>query len=375
MAAEREWLEKDYYKILGVAKDAAAKEITKTYRKLARELHPDANPDDPSAEERYKEVSSAYAVLSDEAKRKEYDEVRRLGPMAGGFGGGMPGGGGVRFDTSNLGDLGDLFGSVFNRGRTRGGATHATPGADIEADLHLSFLDSVQGLTTKVHLTGQATCQTCSGSGAAPGTSPVTCNACHGRGAVDDDQGFFSFSRPCPQCGGRGQIIESPCGNCGGVGLEHRAREIKVRIPAGVNDGQRIRLRGKGEPGRYGGPRGDLYVRVHVAKHKIFGRKKNNVTVTVPITFAEAALGGPITVPTVDGDTVTLKIPAGTPSGKTFRVKGRGVTPSGKPAGSLLVTVAGVVPTDLSDEQRAAVEQLAANDVDPRTALVGEAGS
>jgi molecular chaperone DnaJ len=374
MAAQpqREWFEKDYYKVLGVPESATDKEIRRAYRKLAKENHPDANP---GKEERFKEISAAYDVLSDEEKRKSYDEVRRLGPMAGGFGGpggfgggaGGPGAGGFTFNAEDLGDLGglgDLFGSIFGggagggrRGRGRG-ASGPQRGDDLETELHLSFLDAVNGVTTAVNLTSEAACHTCNGSGAAPGTSPVVCTECHGRGVVDDNQGPFSFSRACPRCGGRGAVVESPCPTCRGTGVERRPREVKVRIPAGVDDGQRIRLKGRGGAGRNGGPPGDLYVVVHVSAHELFRRKGKDLLLNVPVTFPEAALGAEIKVPTLDGSPVTLRIPAGTKSGRTFRVKGRGV-PKSKGAGDLLVTTEVAVPQKLTPEQRDAVEVLA----------------
>ncbi|WP_334142492.1 molecular chaperone DnaJ [Rhabdothermincola sp.] len=361
MAPQREWFEKDYYEILGVPESASQKEITRAYRKLARELHPDANPDNPKAEERFKEVSAAYDVIGDEAKRKEYDEVRKLGPLGGmGFGG--PGGaGGATFDFG-AGDLGDLLGGLFGRARRPGGPGRGTGprrGADLETDLHLSFREAVKGVTTTVPLVSDAPCSTCHGSGARPGSAPQICPQCHGRGVLEENQGLFSFSTPCPACGGRGTIIVDPCPTCSGTGVERRHREVRVRIPAGVDDGQRIRLKGRGGPGRNGGPPGDLFVRVHVDRDPLFGRAGRNLTLTVPITFDEAALGTRLTVPTLDGEKVTLKIPAGTPSGKVFRVKGRGV-PDRNGVGDLLVTVQITVPTKLSPEQREAVEAFAA---------------
>jgi molecular chaperone DnaJ len=362
MAPQREWFEKDYYQMLGVPESATAREITKRYRKLARDLHPDTNPGNTEAEERFKEVSAAYDVLGDEAKRKEYDEARRLGASFGGFG--APGSerGGFRFNAEDLGDLGGIFGSVF--GRMRGGPSPASRGngprrgEDVEADLHLSFRDAVHGVTTSVNLTGEVACATCYGSGARPGTAPTPCPACAGRGFVDEDQGFFSFSQPCQNCGGRGSIITDPCPNCAGRGTEVRPREVKVRIPAGVDDGQRIRVKGRGTPGRSGGPPGDLYVRVHVAADPLFGRNQRDITITVPITFPEAALGTDLKVPTLDGEPVTVRIPPGTSTGKTFRVKGRGIA-TGKGMGNLLVTVEVAVPSRLSREERKAVEALA----------------
>ena len=271
MAPQREWFEKDYYRILGVDQGASARDITRAYRKAARETHPDANPGDSAAEERFKEVSAAYDVIGDPQRRKEYDEVRRLGPMAGGFGGAPGGGGGgFNFDPSDLGDLGGLFGNLFGRGGAPTSGAGPRRGADLEADLHLSFLDAVQGVTTAVNLVSDARCRTCSGSGARPGTRPRACSTCGGRGVRDDNQGLFSFSQPCAACAGRGELIDEPCEVCRGSGVERRPREVKVRVPAGVEDGQRIRLKGRGEPGGNGGPRGDLYVRIHVEEHALF---------------------------------------------------------------------------------------------------------
>ena len=356
MEPQREWFEKNYYETLGVAESATAKEITKAYRKLARELHPDANPDNAAAEERFKEVSAAYDVLGDEEKRKSYDEVRRLGPMSGAFGGGAPGGAGfnVGFD-----DIGDLLGGLFGRGRRGGagqppGAPRQHRGDDLEADLHLDFEDAVRGLETTIHLTSDAPCATCSGGGSAPGFAPSKCAQCDGAGVLDDNQGLFSLSRPCPSCSGRGSVITNPCPSCRGTGIERRPRDVKVRIPAGVKEGQKIRLKGRGGPGRVGGPPGDLFVRVHVGAHSLFGRSGDDLTINVPITFAEAALGAKIKVPTLEGDTVTIRIPAGTRSGTTFRVKDRGI------GGDLLVAVEVVVPETMTDDERAAVEALAA---------------
>lgn len=379
MAPQREWFEKDYYKVLGVKKDADQKDVLKAYRKLARELHPDANPDDPKAEDRFKEVSAAYDVLGDEAKRKEYDDVRKLGPMAGGFGGaGGPGAGpgGFGFGTD---DITDLLGGLFGRGRGRGpagapgggggGRPQPVRGQDLETDLHLGFVESARGVTTTVHLTSAAPCSRCGGNGAEPGTKPSTCGACQGRGMQDDNQGFFSFSQPCDRCAGRGQIVESPCSTCKGTGAERRPREVKVRIPAGVKTGQKIRLKGRGGPGGPGGQNGDLFVNVSVASHEHFARKGKNLTISVPVTFAEAALGDDISVPTLDDGPVKIRIPAGTGTGRTFRVKGKGVGAKDK-RGDLLVTVEVLVPADLTEAQREAVKALAeASDDSPREYL------
>jgi len=373
MAAQREWYEKDYYKVLGVVSTASDKEITRAYRKLAKQYHPDTNP---GSEERFKEISAAYDVLGDADKRKEYDEVRRLGPLAGGFGAPGPGGAGAPggFRTADMGDLSDLFGGLFgNRGgrtTTRGPAR----GADMETALHLSFTDAVHGVTTKVNVPEEVRCSNCRGTGAAPGTSTHTCPRCGGTGSLNDNQGLFSLSTVCPDCQGRGTLFDTPCPVCHGSGTERKVRSVKVRIPAGVEDGQRIRVKGRGAPGQGMAPPGDLYVVVHVGSHPIFGRSGRNLTMNVPITFPEAALGTTITVPTLDGK-VTVRVPAGTAPGTVLRVAGRGVPSGGgrnaKP-GNLLVKLDVVVPTELSDEQRAAVESLAAvTDEAPRVAVEG----
>ena len=368
MAAQREWYEKDYYKVLGVADDAVPKDITKAYRKLARESHPDTHPGDDAAEERFKEISAAYDVLGDEAKRKEYDEVRRLGPMAGGQFGPAGGPGGYNFNVGADG-LGDLLGQMFNRGRRGGGSSaSAAPqrGADVDARLTLDFADAVRGITTTLHLTSDAQCSTCTGSGAKPGTQPRVCSQCGGRGVIDDNQGFFSFSSPCRGCGGAGVVVDTPCPTCRGSGSERRAREVQARIPAGVADGQKIRLKGRGAPGRNGGPVGDLIVECHVTPHPRFGRHGADLTVRVPITFAEAALGGDIDVPTLDGPQVTLRLKPGTQTGTRHRVRGKGIVTQ-KTTGDLIVTVDVHVPTELDAQQRAAIEALAAaTTVSPR---------
>jgi len=375
VSAQRDWFEKDYYQVLGVSADASQKEITKAYRKLARELHPDQNPGDAAAEERFKEVSAAYDVLGDDAKRKEYDEVRRLGPMAGGGPAGGPGGFSFNLGDMQGGDIGDLLGQMFGRARAggrAGGGVGPRRGADVTAQLNLDFADAVRGITTTLYLTSDAQCSTCSGSGSKPGTHPNVCGVCGGRGVVDDNQGLFSFSSPCRNCQGRGSVITDPCPTCRGTGVERRPREVKARIPAGVSDGQTIRLGGRGAPGRSGGPAGDLLVEIHVTPHERFGRSGDNLTVTVPVTFAEAALGGDIDVPTLEGGSVTLRLKPGTQSGSRHRVKGKGIHTTSKRGGEhhgdLIVTVEVDVPTNLTDAQRAAIEQLAAaTTVNPRT--------
>jgi molecular chaperone DnaJ len=359
MAPQREWFEKDYYKVLGVSDQASEKEIGKAYRKLAKQYHPDANP---GAEDQFKDVSAAYDVLGDPEKRKEYDEVRRMGPAANPFAGaGAPGAGGP--GSFRVDDLGDLLGNIFGRGAGgRPGRAQARPGGpqrgqDLETSLHLSFDDAVHGVTTTVNVTSDVSCHTCGGTGAAPGTSPVVCPICGGRGVVNDNQGLFSFSQPCQACGGTGFRVEQPCPTCHGAGTERRARQVKVRIPAGVTNGQRIRVKSRGDAGRNGGPPGDLYVVVHTAPDRLFARRgTKDLALTVPVSYPEAALGTTITVPTLDKP-VSLKIPAGTRSGRTFRVRSHGV-PVSSGVGDLFVTVEVAVPSQLTDEQREAVERL-----------------
>jgi molecular chaperone DnaJ len=373
MAPQREWFEKDYYAVLGVESSANDREIQRAYRRLAKANHPDANPGDTAAEERFKEISAAHEVLGDAEKRKEYDQVREMvasgvGPDGGfGPGGFGPGFEGATFHFDDGGGLGDLLGNLFGaRGGGGGGArrrgrtaTGPVRGADLEAELHLDFSDAVHGVTTAVGVTSDATCSRCGGSGAEPGTFPEQCPTCGGTGPVAVDQGPFSFSEVCPTCGGRGQVIEHRCKKCRGTGVERRRREVKVRIPAGVNDRQRIRVKGRGAAGRNGGPAGDLYVVVHVGRDPIFGRQgKTNLTVKVPVTFAEAALGAQVKVPTLNGP-VTVKVAPGTASGKTLRVRGRGIQPAKGDPGDLLVTLEVFMPQHLTDEQRAAIEALA----------------
>ncbi len=396
----REWLEKDYYKELGVKKSDDAKTIKSAYRKLARELHPDANPDNKKAEDRFKAVSEAYDVVGDEKQRKAYDEARELygsgggipGFGGGGFGGGRGGrGGGGRgqsYSSADFGDMfgggapgsdqggfSDLFGGLFNRGGG-GGGRQQRRGSDIESEVTLSFRDALHGVTLPLRLASDGTCQVCFGTGARPGTSPKVCPTCQGTGAHVRNQGGFAFSEPCESCQGRGVVIEDPCPSCHGSGHTTNTRTINSRIPAGVKDGQRIRLKGKGSPGSNGGPNGDLYIVVNVTKDQVFGRDGNNVTLSLPVAFDEAALGANVKVPTPDGSTVTLKLPPGTANGKTFRVKGKGAQPSGKTPGDLLATVAIQVPSELTEAAQKAVEDLRAarGEVDPRSELMKNAG-
>ena len=378
----KDFVEKDYYKALGVAKDASGSDIKKAYRKLARELHPDKNPGDAKAEARFKEVSEAYGVLSDETRRREYDEARSLfgGGMPGGFrpGGGGTGPGGTTFDLNDLfgqgatranqgsGGLGDLFGGLFGgrgAGTRAGRSAAASRGADVETEVTLDFPEAVHGVTVPLQLASPAACRTCGGIGARPGTAPRQCPNCLGTGLTTRNQGAFAFSEPCRECRGTGSVIDDPCPDCRGTGVTSQTRTITVKIPAGVADGQRIRLAGKGVPGERGGPAGDLFVRVHVRAHELFGRKGDDLTLTLPVTFPEATLGTTVRVPTMDG-AVTLKIPAGTASGRTFRVRGRGVPKRSGGSGDLLVTAEVAVPKNLPAEAREALEKYAATQPD-----------
>ena len=376
----REWIDKDFYRELGVSSDASQDEIKKAYRKLARDNHPDANPGNEQAENKFKAVSEAYGVLSDPEKRKEYDQTRQMfagtggGSGAGGFGqggfGGSRAGTASSFDlgdifggaqgtqTGGFGGLGDMLGNLFGK---RGGATtsRSQRGADVETEVRIDFADSVQGVTLPLRLSSPVTCDVCRGDGAKPGTSPRTCPTCSGVGVVNRNQGAFAFSEPCGDCRGNGTIIDSPCPECRGEGISSRTRTLTVRVPAGVEDQQRIRLAEQGEPGRGGARAGDLYVKVHVTGHKLFGRNGDDLTITVPVEFTELALGGTITVPTLDSK-VSLKVPAGTQSGRVLRVREKGIHNRDGTKGDLLVTVEVVVPTKTDNDAREALQNYAA---------------
>ena len=373
----KDYLEKDYYKVLGVSKDAKPEEIKKAFRKLARQYHPDQNKTNADAEAKFKEISEANSILSDPAKRKEYDEARSL------FGGGgfrFPGAGQGGPSVEDLfrgaGDsgIGDLFGNLFG-GATTTRRTSRGPrrGADIEGEVTIDFASALAGSTVTMQTTSDAACPTCHGTGARPGSQPRVCPVCQGSGMqTSTSGGVFAVTEPCRECRGRGMIVDDPCATCQGSGRGQSTRTMQVRIPAGVTDGQRIRIKGKGGAGENSGASGDLYVLVHVRPHKVFGRKGDHLTVTVPVTFAEAVLGAEISVPTLDDGPVRLKVPAGTPNGRTFRVRGRGVK-GGATDGDLLVTVEVEVPTHLSDEAKAALAdyQEKAGGGDPRAHLLG----
>lgn len=388
--AQREWVEKDFYKELGVSSDASTKDIKGAYRKLASELHPDKNPD---GAERFKAVSEAYSVLSDDAKRKEYDETRRLfanggfgrGRFSGGggnFGGGY-GSDGAEFNLNDLFDaagqtgganIGDLFGGLFGRGAQQPRPSRPRRGNDLETETELSFMEATRGVAMPLRLTSPAPCTNCHGSGAQPGTSPKVCPNCNGAGVINRNQGAFGFSEPCTECRGSGSIIEEPCTECKGTGVTTRTRTINVRIPPGVENGQRIRLAGQGEAGLRGAPSGDLFVTVHVKPDKVFGRDGDDLTVTVPVSFSELALGSTLSVPTLEGK-VGVRVPKGTSDGRILRVRGRGVPKRSGGHGDLLVTVKVAVPPKLEGEAAEALDTYAkaerASGFDPRAGWAG----
>jgi molecular chaperone DnaJ len=332
------------YETLGVAKGATQDEIKRAYRKLAREYHPDRNQGDAKAEERFKEVQHAYDVLGDPEKRKAYDR----GPTQA-FDG--------RSFTFEDFDLGDLFGGLFGRGRA---SPRPQPmrGADVEAVVNLSFEDSLQGIETKIPVEVDTACRTCGGTGARPGTAPRICPECNGRGVLAESQGLFAISQPCPRCRGNGTVIEQPCGTCHGSGRERRTKRYTVKIPAGVRDGTRIRLAGKGEPGPAGGPPGDLYVVTRVEASPVYERRGDNLVVDVPVAYPDAVLGGRVEVPTPDGP-VTLKVPAGSQDGKLLRVRGRGAPKlKGPGKGDVLARLRIAVPARPSKKERELLEEL-----------------
>lgn len=383
--SQADWLDKDFYKILGVSKKADATEIKKAYRKLARELHPDTNPD-PKAEDKFKAVSEAYDVLGDANSRKEYDEIRAM-KSTGGFrfpkGGNAGGQGGF-----NPGDLGDIFGrggqaggfsdvfsGLFNRGTT---TARARRGQDIESEVNISFSEALDGVTLPLRLATEAACGSCHGTGARTGSTPRVCPTCEGTGQRAQNLGGFAFAEPCDECLGRGLVVDDPCPTCYGSGRAQTSKTVNARVPAGVKDGQRIKLKGKGGPGEAGGANGDLYIVVHVDKHPVFTRSGDNLEITVPITFDEAALGGTIKVPVLGGSTVTLRVPPGTANGRTFRVRGKGAARRDGSKGDMLVAVKVAVPTEseltMEARQALAAYQQAMAGHDPRADLLKSAG-
>ncbi len=378
MVNNADWANKDFYKVLGVAKDADQAAVKKAYRKLARANHPDGHPGDKTREDRFKQVAEAYDVLGDAEKRKQYDDMRSMFSGAGGFGGGFPGGfGGQTSGGAGGFDISDLFGDLFNRGGGggfggRSQAPRAARGADLETETTLDFDDALNGSTISLRLSSDAPCPTCSGTGGKPGTRPHVCGTCEGAGVVVSSVGGgFSMNETCPECHGRQLVYSEACPTCHGSGRGLSSRTISARIPAGVKDGQRIRLKGKGAAGENGGPAGDLLVTVHVRGHRIFGRKGDNLTLEVPVTFDEAALGAEIKVPTLGGPPVTLRIPPGTPTGRVMRVRGRGAQRKDGSKGDLLVTLDVQVPTtmDQATSDAVAAYREARKGEDPRTRL------
>ena len=341
---------RDYYEVLGVSKSASADEIKKAYRRLAMKHHPDRNKDDDSSEAKFKETKEAYEVLKDTEKRATYDRFGHDGLKG-------PGGGQGGFGAEGFGDIfGDVFGDIFGGGRRAGGGPQVFRGADLGFELQLDLEKAVAGDTATIDVPTQVSCDTCKGSGAKKGSEPVTCSTCSGVGQVRMQQGFFSIQQTCPACKGAGTTIADPCSACHGRGRVRKTRTLSVKVPAGVDDGDRIRLSGEGEAGRNGGPAGDLYVEIRVKPHKIFEREGSNLSCEVPVSFATAALGGEVELPTLDGN-VSLKVPAGTQSGKVFRLRGKGVTTVRDPRqGDLFAEVAVETPINLTAEQKEALE-------------------
>lgn len=338
---------RDYYEILGVDRSADDKEVKKAYRRLAMKHHPDRNPDDKESEEKFKEATEAYEILSDEQKRAAYDQYGHAGVDQNGGGAGFGGGGG------GFGDIfGDVFGDIFGGGGAGGGRSRSARGSDLRYNLELDLEEAVKGKTVKIRVPTQVKCNPCAGSGAAKGSKPEMCGTCHGAGQVRMQQGFFSVQQTCPHCRGQGKTIKNPCSSCQGSGVQEEQKTLSVKVPPGVDTGDRIRLSGEGEAGAQGGPSGDLYVQVSVKEHPIFVRDGKNLYCDVPITLIDAALGGELEVPTLDGR-VKLKIPAETQSGKMFRLRGKGVEPvRGGAAGDLMCRVVVETPVNLNKKQK-----------------------
>ena len=343
---------RDYYEVLGVSREADHDEVKKAYRRLAMKDHPDRNPDDPQAEERFKEATEAYGVLTDAAKRQAYDQFGHAGVDGG------VGGMGGDFSGGNFSDIfSDVFGDIFGGGG-RGGRSSVQRGADLRYGLELTLEQAVAGDNVEIDVPVLAVCEDCDGSGAKPGTSATTCPDCGGAGQIRVAQGFFSLQQTCPRCRGAGQVISDPCTRCGGTGRKEKRKKLSVRIPGGVDNGDRIRLSGEGEAGFNGGPAGDLYVQVEVREHAIFSRDGRNLYCEMPLSFVDAALGGEMEVPTLDGR-VKLKVPPETQTGKVFRLRGKGVTPvRGGGVGDLLCKINVETPVKLNDRQKELLREL-----------------
>ncbi|HJZ80744.1 MAG TPA: molecular chaperone DnaJ [Pyrinomonadaceae bacterium] len=349
---------RDYYEVLGVSRAASDQELKTAYRRLAHQYHPDKNQSDPEAEERFKEAAEAYGVLSNPEQRQRYDRFGHAGvsSSAAGAAWGAPGFGGIEDILGDLFGFGDVFGGAGRAGSRRSAAQR---GADLRYDLEITLEQAAVGMTAQLRIPKLETCESCNGSGAAAGTRPETCRTCQGAGQVRFQQGFFSVARTCSSCRGNGQVINSPCESCRGAGRVEREKSIEVKIPAGVETGSRLRLQAEGESGMQGGPPGDLYVVIHVAEHEQFERQGNNLYSSIPITFAQAALGAEVEVETLSGEQ-SLKVPAGTQTGTVFRVRGQGMPVlGGRGKGDLFVSVSVITPTSLTREQRKLLEQLA----------------
>jgi molecular chaperone DnaJ len=348
---------RDYYEVLGVSRTASDQEIKSAYRRLAVRHHPDKNPNDASAEEKFKEAAEAYSVLADGEQRRRYDRFGHAGVASGGGPGwGAPGFGGIEDILGDLFGFGDVFGGA--RGGTRRSA--AQRGADLRYDLEITLEEAYSGMSAQLRIPRLETCETCKGNGAAVGTQPETCQTCGGTGQVRYQQGFFSVARTCHACRGAGRTIKAPCSECKGVGRIEREKQMEVKVPAGVETGSRLRVLNEGEAGTQGGPPGDLYVVIHLAEHEQFERQGSNIYSAVPISFARAALGAEVSIKTLDGEE-QLKIPMGTQTGTVFRLKGKGMPVlGGRGRGDLFVSVSVVTPTSLTREQRKLLEQLAA---------------
>jgi molecular chaperone DnaJ len=349
---------RDYYEVLGVERGASDQDLKKAYRRLAHQVHPDKNQTDPEAEEKFKEAAEAYAILSNSEQRQRYDRFGHAGVSnsAANASWGAPGFGGIEDILGDLFGFGDVFGSTGRGGSRRSSSQR---GADLRYDLEITLEQAAEGMTAQLRIPKLETCETCTGSGAKPGTKPEVCRTCQGAGQVRFQQGFFSVSRTCSTCRGVGQVISSPCETCHGSGRVEHEKSIEVKIPAGVETGSRLRLQAEGESGSFGGPPGDLYVVIHVAEHEEFERQGNNLYASVPVTFAQAALGAEVDVKTLHG-TESLKVPAGTQTGTVFRVRGQGMPVlGGRGKGDLFVSVSVITPTSLTREQRKLLEQLA----------------